>query len=170
MKITGNAWKFGDNISNDQIFPSRYVPVVSMDPSQAGKYALAGEDPEFASKVQKGDIIVAGVNFGCGSSREHSPLSLRNAGVGAVIAKSFPRIFFRNAINLGLPVFVCKDVDKYVNQGDRLEIDVATSTVMNLTTGQEFDLEGLSDKVREILTDGGLINHTRKMLASKKQS
>jgi 3-isopropylmalate/(R)-2-methylmalate dehydratase small subunit len=161
--ITGRAWKYGDEISSDQIFPPRFVPVVADKPETAGKYAFYFEDPEFVKNVSKNDIVVAGISFSCGSSREYSPLSIKYAGAGAVIAKSFSRIFFRNAINIGLPVFTCPDTDK-ISRGDILEIDLEKARIVNQTTRDMLYGKPLSADVLEILRDGGLVPHTKKIL------
>ena len=119
--IKGRVWKFGDNVDTDAILPARYL--IYTDPEELAKYAMTGIDEEFPKKVNKGDIIVAGRNFGCGSSREHAPIGLKALGISLVIAESFARIFYRNAINIGLPLMECKGISKKVDEGDILEVD-----------------------------------------------
>ncbi len=156
--ITGRVWKFGDDVNTDVIFPGKYTYTIS-DPAEMAMHALEDADPTFASNVQKGDIIVAGKNFGCGSSREQAALCLKAAGVGAVIAKSFSRIYFRNAINLGLPIVICPEVFDAVQQGDEITINFAAGKVIH--KGKEYAFPPLSDAVANILNAGGLIPYVR---------
>lgn len=133
--MKGKAWKFGNNIDTDQIYPGIYVELTEMEDIK--KHALSGSaEPKFADEVQPGDIVVAGTNFGCGSSREHAAMTLKGAGVGAVLAESFGRIFFRNAINLGLPVIVCPGISKCAQKGDEIRIDIETGEVTDVTRGK----------------------------------
>ncbi len=155
----GQAFKFGDNISTDHIVPGRLAHLRSNLPELA-KHVMEDADPKFASKVKPGDFIVGGSNFGLGSSREHAPLVIKMAGVQAVLAKSVARIFFRNAINLGLPILVC-DTDK-IDDGDRLEVDLKTSTVKDLTKGITLTFGKLPDVMVKILAEGGLLNYINK--------
>lgn len=155
----GQAFKFGDNISTDHIVPGRLAHLRSNLPELA-KHVMEDADPKFASKVKPGDFIVGGNNFGLGSSREHAPLVIKMAGVQAVLAKSVARIFFRNAINLGLPILVC-DTDK-IDDGDRLEVDLKTSTVKDLTKGITLTFGKLPDVMVKILAEGGLLNYINK--------
>ncbi|MGI6036778.1 MAG: 3-isopropylmalate dehydratase small subunit [Limnochordia bacterium] len=157
--LRGKSWKFGDNISTDHIAPGRLFHLRSNLPELA-KHVLEDADPNFASAVQKGDFVVGGNNFGLGSSREHAPTIIKLAGVSAVLAKSFARIFFRNAINVGLPVLIC-DTDQ-INAGDELEVDLAGGIVKNLTTGVELRFTPLPDVMLRILNDGGLAAHVAK--------
>lgn len=159
MQLTGNAWKFGDNISTDHIAPGRLFHLRSNLPELA-KHVLEDADPEFAAKVAPGDFVVGGTNFGLGSSREHAPTIIKLAGVSAVLAKSFARIFFRNAINVGLPVLIC-DTDQ-IAAGDRLEIDLGTGTIHNLTQGKILQAPPLPDVMIRLLADGGLAAHVAK--------
>lgn len=152
--LSGKAFVFGKNIDTDRIYPSRFVEFTDVD--EIKKYAMCGIDPEFAKKFGKGDIIVAGTNFGCGSSREHAAIALKAIGAGAIIAESFGRIFFRNAINLGLPVLVCKDVSQIVAAGDRVEADLEKGLLQNLTTGQGASMQPLSPYIMNILASGGI--------------
>ena len=153
-KIEGRVWKFGDNVDTDVIIPGRYLRTFSLDDLAA--HVMEGVDPDFAKNVQKGDIIVADWNFGCGSSREQAPVSLKHAGVSAIIAKSFARIFYRNAINIGLPVIVA-DVD--ANDGDILKISLEKGIIENLTTNKTFKIEPFKKFMLDILKDEGLVSH-----------
>ena len=157
--LRGKALKFGDDISTDLIQPGRYNYHRSNLPELA-KHVLEDADPTFASKVKKGDFIVAGKNFGLGSSREHAPAILKLAGVSAILAKSVARIFFRNAINVGLPVLIC-DTDK-INDGHELEIDLASGTIVNLTNGAKLTSGAIPDVMLQILSEGGLVPYIKK--------
>ncbi len=159
MRLQGKAWKFGDGISTDHIAPGRFFHLRSNLPELA-KHVLEDADPEFAAKVAPGDFVVGGNNFGLGSSREHAPTILKIAGVSAVLAKSFARIFFRNAINVGLPVLIC-DTDE-IAAGDQLEVDLATGTIHNLTQGKVLKATPLPDVMIRLLNDGGLAAHVVK--------
>lgn len=159
MILKGNAWKFGDDISTDHIAPGRYFHLRSNLPELA-KHVLEDADPEFAAKVRSGDFVVGGNNFGLGSSREHAPTIIKVAGVSAVLAKSFARIFFRNAINVGLPALIC-DTDK-IEQGDDLEVDLTSGKIQNRTKGVVIDFTPLPAVMVKILEDGGLAEHVRK--------
>jgi 3-isopropylmalate/(R)-2-methylmalate dehydratase small subunit len=157
--LKGKAFKFGDGISTDHITPGRLAHLRSNLPELA-KHVLEDADPTFASRVKKGDFVVAGSNFGLGSSREHAPLVIKMAGVSAVLAKSVARIFFRNAINLGLPVLIC-DTD-VINDGDELEVDLAKGTVKDITNGQKLTFGRLPDVMLKILGEGGLLPYIQK--------
>jgi len=157
--LRGKAHKFGDGISTDHIIPGRYAHLRSNLPELA-KHVLEDADPNFAQKVKKGDFVVGGNNFGLGSSREHAPLVIKMAGVSAILAKSVARIFFRNAINLGLPVLIC-DTDK-INDGDELEVDLAAGTVKNLNSGEILTFGKIPETMRKILDEGGLIPYIKK--------
>jgi len=159
MKLTGKAWKFGDGISTDHIAPGRLFHLRSNLPELA-KHVLEDARPEFAGQVAPGDFVVGGKNFGQGSSREHAPTIIKLAGVGAVIAKGFARIFFRNAINVGLPV-VIMDTDA-IAEGDELEVDLAAGSVVNKTQGTTTKIPALPEVMRRILDDGGLVAHVKK--------
>lgn len=158
-KLTGKAWTFGDDISTDHIAPGRLFHLRTNLPELA-KHVLEDADPEFAGKMSPGDFVVGGRNFGLGSSREHAPRIIRLAGVSAVLAKSFARIFFRNAINVGLPVLVC-DTDK-IETGDELEVDLAAGEVINKTKNITLKFAPLPPAMVKILTDGGLVEHFKK--------
>ena len=153
-KIEGKVWKFGDNIDTDVIIPGRYLRTFSLDDLAA--HVMEGVDPNFAKNVQKGDIIVADENFGCGSSREQAPVALKHAGVSAIVAKSFARIFYRNAVNIGLPVIVA---EINANSDDILNIDLEKGTITNLTIDEEFKIEPFKKFMMDILKDGGLVSH-----------
>ncbi len=159
MELQGKAFKFGDDISTDHIAPGRLFHLRSNLPELA-KHVLEDADPEFASKMSKGDFVVAGNNFGLGSSREHAPQIIKIAGVGAVLAKSFARIFYRNAINIGLLLIEC-DTDK-INAGDELEIDIKKGYVMNKTQNIKMPITPLPDVMIKLLNEGGLIEHIKK--------
>jgi 3-isopropylmalate/(R)-2-methylmalate dehydratase small subunit len=160
--IKAKAIKFSNNIDTDVILPGQYMTLV--DPNELAKHALAGLDIEFPKKAQKGVILVGGKNFGCGSSREQAPLALKYSGVRCVIAESFARIFFRNAINIGLPVIECKGISSAVETGDELAVDFAVGKIENLSNGKKFQVEKLPTFIMEILTDGGLIENLRRKM------
>jgi len=157
--LKGRAFKFGDGISTDHIIPGRFTHLRSNLPELA-KHALEDVDPTFASKVKPGDFIVAGSNFGLGSSREHAPLVIKMSGVSAILAKSVARIFFRNAINLGLPVLIC-NTDK-IDDGDELEVDLAAGTVKDITNGNQLTFNKIPEVMLHILDEGGLIPYIKK--------
>ena len=164
--MKGKAWKFGNNIDTDQIYPGIYVELTEMEDIKT--HALSGSaEPKFADEVQPGDIVVAGTNFGCGSSREHAAMTLKGAGVGAVLAESFGRIFFRNAINLGLPVIVCPGISKCAQKGDEIRIDIETGEVTDVTRGKVLKTTPFSPYVLNILESGGIKNMIRKSLMGK---
>lgn len=159
MFIRGTARKFGDDISTDHIAPGRYFHLRS-DLEEFAKHVLEDADPEFARKMSPGDLVVAGRNFGLGSSREHAPTIMKIAGVGAVLAKSFARIFYRNAINVGLPVIECNT--DTIEQGDVLQVELATGKITDLTKGIEIEFMALPPFMRRILLEGGLVAHINK--------
>ncbi len=161
----GRVWKYGDDVNTDVIFPGRYT-YQPLEPAEMAKHALEDLDPEFARKVKPGDVIVAGKNFGCGSSREQAAACLRVAGVRAVVAKSFARIYFRNAINLGLAVLQCVEAAEALETGDEVEIDFAAGRI--LSAKRVFKFFPLPESVLGIIEAGGLIEYTKKKLASKK--
>ncbi len=152
--IRGKAFVFGTNISTDQIYPGQYLDLT--DPDKVAEHAMQGADPSFVKEVKPGDIIVAAANFGCGSSREHAAVTLKTVGVGAILADSFGRIFYRNAINLGIPLVVCPGIADMVKQGDTVKIDLTTGDVTNDTTGKGATAQPLSPYVMEILASGGI--------------
>lgn len=157
--LKGKAFKFGDNISTDLISPGRYFHLRS-DLPELAKHAMEDADPSFTSKIKPGDFIVAGKDFGLGSSREHAPLVIKMSGVSAVLAKSVARIFFRNAFNIGLPVLIC-DTDK-ISDGDELEIDLEAGTIKNLSTGAELTFGKIPEVMLKILNEGGLVPYIKK--------
>ncbi len=162
MKVSGSAIKFGKNIDTDVILPGKYLVLV--DPFELAKHALEGLDPNFPDKAKKGVIIVGGKNFGCGSSREQAPLALKYSGVKCIIAETFARIFFRNAINIGLPVIECKDISTAVDNGDELIVDFESGMVQNLTKDKSFQVASLPPFILDILSDGGLIENLRRRM------
>ncbi|MFQ5459465.1 MAG: 3-isopropylmalate dehydratase small subunit [Anaerolineae bacterium] len=159
--IRGRVWTFGDHIDTDAIIPARYCN--SADPKALARHCLEDADPDFASKVRPGDIIVAGENFGCGSSREVAPICLKAAGLAAIVAPSFARIFFRNAINIGLPIFECPGVS--AAEGDDLEIDPASGRIRNLTSGPSYQAEPFPPFLQHIIAAGGLHGYVEERLA-----
>ncbi len=160
--IRGKAFVFGANIDTDQIYPGRYMELT--DPEDVARHALEGADPNFVKKFQPGDIIVASTNFGCGSSREHAAVTLKAIGVGAVLAESFGRIFYRNGINLGIPLGVCPRIHTIVTTGDILRVDFSTGQVINETTGAKAEAQPFSDTVLHILKSGGIKELIRKQI------
>jgi 3-isopropylmalate/(R)-2-methylmalate dehydratase small subunit len=165
--MKGKAWKFGNDIDTDLILPGRYL--VLRSESDLAEHVMEGADPEFSKKVNEGDIIVGGKNFGCGSSREHAPIAIKGAGISAVVAESFARIFYRNSINVGLPLIEVKDISKHVSERDELEIDMEKGVLKNLTTGEEFEIKGLPEFMVEILDEGGLIPYLKDHIDEIKQ-
>jgi len=158
-KITGKVWNFGSNIDTDLIIAARYLN--SSDPDHLAKYVMEDADPDFASKVQAGDIIVAGENFGCGSSREHAPIALKAAGVAAVIAPTFARIFYGNAFNMGLPIFELENAEEIV-EGEEVSIDLNEGTIVNNTKNKSYNFSPIPPFMQELLADGGLMNFAAK--------
>ena len=155
MKLTGRVWKYGANVDTDAIIAARYLNV--SDGAELARYAMEDLDPVFAGAVQPGDIVVAASNFGCGSSREHAPLALKAAGVSCVIAETFARIFYRNAINIGLPILECAEAVAGVEAGQQLEVDLTTGHIRNLTTAQEFQAKPYPEFMVSIMEAGGLM-------------
>jgi 3-isopropylmalate/(R)-2-methylmalate dehydratase small subunit len=166
MEIRGKVWKYGDNIDTDVIIPGRYCHIV--DPAELGKHALADLDPDFVTKMARGDIIVAGTNFGCGSSREMAPIAIKAAGVSAVVAASFARIFFRNAINIGLPIFQSADAAPAIESGDELAIEPESGVIHNLTRGQQYQAAAFPDFIQDIVRLGGLKPYVEKRLREQR--
>lgn len=163
--IKGKVHKYGANIDTDVIISARWANL--SEPSELGKYCMESMDPDFANRVQAGDIIIATTNFGCGSSREIAPLSIKGAEISCVIAKSFARIFFRNAINVGLPLLECADAVEKTKAGDLVEVDLSSGEIKNLTNGMAFTAAPYPDFIGELIAAGGLIEYARKKLASK---
>lgn len=152
----GRAWIFGDNLNTDQIIPGRYN--ITIDPRELAKHVFCEIRPEFAENVRPGDIIVGGLNFGCGSSREHAPIAIKGAGVKCVAAISFGRIFFRNAINIGLPILEVPEITTQIHQGDEVDVDLHKGLIFNLTTGETLIARPLPKFVLQIAESGGIIN------------
>ena len=155
MVVQGRAWRFGDNINTDEIIPARYLNVT--DSAVLARHCMEGADETFAQKVHPGDVIVAGHNFGCGSSREHAPVCIKAAGVSCVIGATFARIFYRNAINTGLPILECGEASEKVQEGDSVRVDLGTGLIEDLTRGESYRAAALPDFMREIISSGGLM-------------
>ena len=162
MEARGHVFKYGDNVDTDVIIPERYLN--SFDPQELASHAMADIDPEFVGKVQPGDMIVARKNFGCGSSREHAPLCLKTAGVSCIIAETFARIFFRNAINIGLPIIECKEAAEEIEAGDEVEIDFNSGKIYDRTKGTEYQGQPFPEFMQKIIAAGGLVNYTNQKL------
>jgi 3-isopropylmalate/(R)-2-methylmalate dehydratase small subunit len=162
--LSGRIWKFGDNVNTDDITPSSYLTIT--DPNELAKCAMENLNPEFAGGVKEGDIIVAGRNFGCGSSREHAPVSLKAAGVSLVVAQSFARIFYRNAINLGLPVLESQELVDAVEDGDEIQVDIGKGEI-TIASGKIIKTNPLPENILGILEAGGLINKVRRILEAR---
>ncbi len=163
MNLKGKVHKYGADVNTDVIIPARYLSV--SDPDELARHCMEDIDKDFLSRVEPGDIIMATTNFGCGSSREHAPLAIKAVGISCVIAKSFARIFFRNAINIGLPLLECGEAVDNTETGDLLEVDLSRGEIKNLTSGTTFTAEPYPDFMSEIISAGGLIEHTKKRLA-----
>jgi len=161
-KITGKVWNFGENIDTDLIIAARYLN--SSDPEHLAKYVMEDADPSFATKVSKGDIIVAGENFGCGSSREHAPIALKAAGLSAIIAPTFARIFYRNAFNMGLPIFELAEADE-ISEGNKIEIDFDSGVIKDITTSKDYRFSPIPEFMQELIKSGGLMQQAKKELA-----
>lgn len=153
--MRGKAWKFGDHVDTDVIIPARYL--VTADPETLGAHCMEDGDPDFAKKISQGDIIIGGENFGCGSSREHAPIAIKGAGISCVIAKSFARIFFRNSINVGLPIFVCPEAAERISQGDEVTADMEIGVISDETTGESWTVPAFPEYLRGIIAAGGLV-------------
>jgi len=160
MKLTGKTWKFKDDINTDLIIPARYLN--TSDPIELGRHCMEDEDKDFVKKIAKGDIIVAGKNFGCGSSREHAPVAIKAAGISCVIAKDFARIFYRNSFNIGLPIFESEEASKKIEQGDEVEIDADNGIIRNLTKGEEYTVKPIPPFMQELVSAGGLMAYAKK--------
>lgn len=159
MILEGKVWRYGDNVDTDVIIPARYLNM--WEPRELAEHCMEDIDPAFAGEVQAGDIIVAGRNFGCGSSREHAPIAIKGCGVPVVIADSFARIFYRNGINIGLPLVELGDAVAGIRAGDQVRIDLATGEIVNVTTGEKFTAAPLPGFIQDIARAGGLINYVR---------
>jgi 3-isopropylmalate/(R)-2-methylmalate dehydratase small subunit len=161
--LKGRVHKYGADVNTDVIIPARYLNV--FDPAELAKHCMEDIDKDFVNKVKPGDIIVATTNFGCGSSREHAPLAIKATGISCIIAKSFARIFFRNAINIGLPLLECEEAVDKTSEGDILEVDLSHGRIKNLTNGMTFTAKPYPDFMAELISTGGLIEYTKKRLA-----
>jgi len=157
VELRGKAWKYGDDVDTDVIIPARYLN--TSDPSELARHCMEDIDASFASKVAPGDLIVAGKNFGCGSSREHAPIAIKASGASAVIARSFARIFYRNAFNMGLPIFEAPDAVDEIEAGDRLAVDMERGSLRNETKGKEYRFTPIPPFMRELVAAGGLLNY-----------
>jgi 3-isopropylmalate dehydratase small subunit len=157
--LEGRAHKVGDNVNTDLIIPATHL--VTNDPKELGEHLMEGHDPEFASRVSPGDIIVGGSNFGSGSSRQHAPLAIKGAGVSCVIAGSFARIFYRNAINVGLPILESPEASEVIGDGDSLKIDLTAGTIEDVTKGEAFTIQPYPEFMQRVIDSGGLINYLK---------
>ncbi|MCM8813889.1 MAG: 3-isopropylmalate dehydratase small subunit [Candidatus Omnitrophica bacterium] len=160
MKCKGRAWKFGDNINTDEIIAARYLN--TFDEKELGAHCMEDIDPEFPKKIARGDIIVAGKNFGCGSSREHAPIAIKGCGISCVVAESFARIFYRNAINIGLPILASREAPALIGAQDLLEIDLAQGRIINQANGSRYATDTFPPFMQEIVDCGGLIAWVKK--------
>ncbi len=166
MMLKGKVHKYGADVNTDVIIPARYLNV--SEPAELARRCMEDIDREFVNKVQSGDIIMATTNFGCGSSREHAPLAIKASGISCIIAKSFARIFFRNAINIGLPLLECDDAVDKTKAGDILEVELSSGRIKNLTNGMGFTAKPYPDFMAELISAGGLVEHTKKRLAGRR--
>ncbi|NOY52871.1 MAG: 3-isopropylmalate dehydratase small subunit [Deltaproteobacteria bacterium] len=162
MQIKGKGWKFGRDVDTDQIIPARYLN--TSDPQELAKHCMEDADPEFMNRMTPGDLIVAEKNFGCGSSREHAPIAIKAAGVSAVIAKSFARIFYRNAFNMGLPIFESEEAVAGISEGDEIEVEMETGVIRNRTTGREFASVSVPPFMQELIAAGGLMAYVKQKI------
>ena len=162
MKLKGKAHKYGANVNTDEIIPARYLNI--SEPEELAKHCMEGIDGEFTQKVEKGDIIVATTNFGCGSSREHAPLAIKASGISCVIAGSFARIFYRTAINIGLPILECEQAADETEAGDILEVELSTGEIRNITNGKVYRANPYPDFMLELISSGGLVEYTREKI------
>ena len=164
--LKGKVHKYGADVNTDVIIPARYLNV--SDPAELAKHCMEDIDREFVARVKPGDIIMATTNFGCGSSREHAPLAIKAAGISCIIAKNFARIFFRNAINIGLPLLECEEAVAQTEAGDLVEVDLPSGEIKNVTSGMTFTAKPYPDFMAELISAGGLIEYTKKRLASRR--
>jgi len=159
MRVKGRAHKYGDNIDTDVIIPARHLNSASH--AELAKHCMEDIDKDFVKKVETGDVIVGGANFGCGSSREHAPIAIKACGVSCVIAKSFARIFYRNAINIGLPILECEEASERIQNGDLVSVDFDTGVITNVTRGETYRAEAYPDFIQKIVSSGGLLNYIK---------
>ena len=169
MHIKGRAWIFGRNINTDLIYPKMWFRP-TYEPGEMASHLLVGIDEKFPKKVKRGDVIVGGQNFGCGSSREEAAAAMKEAGIGAVVAPSFGRIYTRNCINVGLPIVVSPGIDEQVTQGDEIEIDLAQGYIRNLRSGYEARLPPMAPESLRLIQDGGIANYTRRVLEERRKA
>jgi 3-isopropylmalate dehydratase small subunit len=160
MELKGKIWKFGDNVDTDAIIPARYLN--TSDPAELAKHCMEDADPSFPAKVKQGDIIVAGANFGCGSSREHAPIAIKAAGVSCVIAKSFARIFYRNSFNTGLPILECPEAFDSMSEGDEVAVSLDSGEIRILKEGRKLTAQPVPEFMQALLQEGGLMNYVKK--------
>ena len=163
MKLKGKAWKFGADVDTDAIIPARYLNTT--DHKELAKHCMEDADPNFMKKMKVGDIIVADKNFGCGSSREHAPISIKAAGISCVIAKSFARIFYRNSFNMGLPIFESADASEKIKEGDEIELDPSTGVIHNLTKKEKYHAKPIPPFMQALINAGGLMNYVKRKVA-----
>lgn len=157
--MEGKAIKYGDNVDTDVIIPARFLN--TSDPKELASHCMEDIDKDFKNKVKPGDIMIAGYNFGCGSSREHAPIAIKESGISCVIAKSFARIFYRNAINIGLPILECPDAASAIEDGDTVSVDLETGIIKDITKGIEFKSQPFPEFIKKIIECGGLINYVK---------
>jgi len=162
MLLKGKVWRFGNDIDTDAIIPARYLN--TSDPGELARHVMEDADKDFSLKVQAGDIIVAGKNFGCGSSREHAPIAIKAAGIQAVIARSFARIFYRNSFNIGLPIFESEEASEKIREGEIIEIDADKGIIKNLSTGEQYTANPIPPFMQELIGAGGLIEWTKRRM------
>ena len=164
MELKGKCHIFGEDVNTDEIIPARYL--ITSDPEELAKHVMEDADPEFAKKMAKGDMIVASKNFGCGSSREHAPIAIKAAGLSCVIAKSFARIFYRNAFNMGLPIFESEEAAEKVSPGDELEVDMSTGVIKNITKNETYQASPIPEFMQNLIQAGGLMESVRKKIGT----
>jgi len=167
MKIKGSVWKFGQDIDTDAIIPARYLN--TSDPEELARHCMEDVDPDFVRKIERGDVIVAGKNFGCGSSREHAPIAIKGAGISCVIARTFARIFYRNSFNMGLPIFESVEASDMISEGDEIEVDVDSGIIINITKKEEYRALPIPRFMQKLIDDGGLIQHIVKKIGNRSQ-
>lgn len=166
MILRGRAWKFGDDVDTDVIIPVQYTS--GSDPEEFGRHCMEGIDADFPNKVRPGDILVAGKNFGCGSSREPAPIAIKATGISCIIAKTFARIFYRNGFNVGLPLMECHEAPDQIEEGHEIEINLDTGKIQNLSTHQSFQAKPIPSFMQDLIREGGLMNHLAKQVRLQK--
>ncbi len=168
MRFQGKSWKFPDDVDTDVIIPARYL--MTTDEDELAEHVMEDIDPEFAGKVQQGEMIVAGKNFGCGSSREHAPIAIKAAGVSCIIAESYARIFYRNAINIGMPIIECPEAVQEAQEGDEFEVDTEEGWVRNVRSGNSYEIAPFPEKVKNIIAAGGLMAQVAQQVRERQQA